>query len=519
MTQDATVNFTRPSLGGALDDEPLYYGLTAMAWLKIAVVAVLMAATFRYNLLRLWLKTNPFNGEPNWRHAICVPLIGIYYLFVHRDDLLAMPSYTAWSGLGILVFGILMFGYGIYPGQNDYIKDIGMIVALFGIVAMLAGWKVMKIAWFPIVFLICAIPWPDRVYALVASPLQRLAARVAVAVLRLSNVEALNTGTKIIISGKGNLMRTLNVAEACAGLRSLMTFISLAAAVAFLSVRPLWQKLIITFMAIPIAIFCNVMRVTGQGLLDHYFTQELSEGFAHQFVGIVMLVPGFFMVLFVGWLLDVVFIEVVDDREERRRRAAIVKPTQVAEWKLPRSGLAPDPVVETPLPKPATPRIAEGTERAALVINRPPLASAATGNPKTAAATAPKPAVAAAPKSVASTATTPRTAVANPASVSASAGRPAASAPGASPAPRPATAPAKSRPVTVPNPAVPATNAAPKQPVAGAQPAPVRTAGPAKPGAPTAAPRTAAPKALAPTAPAPVGAQSSSKLLQTPEGP
>jgi exosortase/archaeosortase family protein len=119
-------------------------------------------------------------------------------------------------------------------------------------------------------------------------------------------------------------VRTLNVAEACAGLRSLMTFISIAAAVAFLSSRPLWQKFVITLSAVPIAISCNVARVTGQGLLDHYVSQEMSDGFAHQFVGLAMLIPAFFLILVVGWLLDKMFVEEVDegDRPVQQKRAA-----------------------------------------------------------------------------------------------------------------------------------------------------------------------------------------------------
>src|SRR5947209_1140358 len=111
MTKDATLDYRNPALAVDADDdaESLYYGMSVTAWLKIAVVAALMAATFRFNLLRLWLKTNPFTGEPNWRHAVCVPLIGLYYLYVHRDELLKTPAHTAWSGLGILVFGILLF--------------------------------------------------------------------------------------------------------------------------------------------------------------------------------------------------------------------------------------------------------------------------------------------------------------------------------------------------------------------------------------------------------------------------
>jgi exosortase len=149
-----------------------------------------------------------------------------------------------------------------------------------------------------------------------AMPLQNIAANVAVFTLQLTGVESTVSGTKIIIgNGITTAQHTLNVAEACAGLRSLLTFISVAAAVAFLSSRPLWQKLFITASAVPIAIACNVMRVSGQGLLDHYWSREMSEGFAHQFVGMVMLVPAFFLILGVCWLLDQIFVEEVSEPE------------------------------------------------------------------------------------------------------------------------------------------------------------------------------------------------------------
>lgn len=373
------------SLEYAADDpaaDKLYWGLSAAAWGKIAVVAALFSAVFWPNLHRLWQKTNPFTGEANWGHAIAIPIIGVYYLYIHREDLakagprqfiwdrffrrgrlwaagimiaagmgfvigndlvggtafltvrdIAASAAEATAILGLLVlvldwslaislFGLGLFVYGIYPGQNDYLKDLGMVVTLYGITLLMCGREVMKIAWFPIAFLICGLPWPGLVYSWVAGPLQVLAANVAVDVLKWTGVDAACSGTKIIMAGAGtNPPRMLNVAEACAGMRSLMTFITVGGAVAFLSARPLWQKLTITVSAIPIAIFCNVMRVSGQGLLDHYVSQKLSESFAHQFVGMIMLLPAFFMILFVGYLLDRIFIEEAD-----HRRLAVARP-------------------------------------------------------------------------------------------------------------------------------------------------------------------------------------------------
>ena len=95
-----------------------------------------------------------------------------------------------------------------------------------------------------------------------------------------------------------------------------------------LSERPLWQRIIITLSAIPIAIFCNVMRVSGQGLLDHYCSEQLSEGFAHAFVGLIMLMPAFFLILGVCWILDQIFVEEVEATEQSKAgtRSAVKQP-------------------------------------------------------------------------------------------------------------------------------------------------------------------------------------------------
>lgn len=348
-------------------DPPRYGGISLQGWLAIGSVTALMVTIFWYNLTRIWWKTNPINGEGDWGHAVVVPVIGLYYLYLNRDELLkaevkpllltggfagriwgvlgllaaaagayvlgpsiipsqagivqtgamglaalaAMVLVLNW-GIAMMLFGLLFFGYGIWPGQNDYFKDLGMVATLFGVVLTLCGWQVMKVAWFPIVFLICALPWPGLFYSWVAGPLQVLAAKVAVWVLQISGVDAFQSGTKINMGA-----RVLNVAEACAGLKSLMTFVTVGAALAFLSTRPLWQKLFVVAMAVPVAVFCNVMRVAGQGLLDHFVSPELSENFAHQFVGLVMLVPAFFILALILWILDQLFVEEADEETAR----------------------------------------------------------------------------------------------------------------------------------------------------------------------------------------------------------
>jgi exosortase len=438
-----------------------FLGVSTDTWLRVGVITGLFAAVFWPNLRRLWLKDNPITGEDNWKHGIFVPIVGLYYLFVHREELskagarqfiwgpILRPSRAiaaammiavglgshvvaaygtglifsmlnagsyALTALGVLVllldwslaavlFGIGFYVYGIYPGQNDYFKDLGMIICLFGIVLLLTGPQVMKIAWFPILFLICAIPWPGLVYSWVAEPLQNTAAKVAVHVLDISGVDSFVSGTKIVmLDAKLQPMRVLNVAEACAGMRSLMTFISVAAAIAFLSARPLWEKLVIVASAVPIAIFCNMMRISGQGLLDHYVSPQWSESFAHQFVGMMMLLPAFFMILAVGYLLDKMFIEEADDghgpvaprtvvalaarkpntggSEMQPVTARIIPPT-AAPMARTAEVAAPAAVASVVVAAPVTPVQASPVQKAPLVAR--PVTAVASGSPVPAA--------------------------------------------------------------------------------------------------------------------------------------
>ncbi|HYE20713.1 MAG TPA: exosortase [Tepidisphaeraceae bacterium] len=430
-----------PLQPGAADGaavRPGYLGLPSGAWGQIGIIAFLMIALFRFNLARLWGKTNPFDGQDaNWQHSIFVPLIGLWYLYIHREELIAAagqpvrsergirtlatfglgglcavaayltgggmtwvaaagvltlvavfparvgtavfgtyskaPEVIRWAGrigltlaiaalitvgpklglppgqwavlqatvllvgvlavamwlpvlrptstvLGSVVMfaGLLIFAGAIYPIQNDYLKDLGMVITLFGVTTLLGGWAVMRVAWFPIAFLVVALPWPELVYQQFAWPLQKLAASAAVGTLRMFGIEARRDITMIWFQApnKEGVWEwvPLSVAEACAGLRSLMTFLMVAGTVAFLQRRPMWEKLAITASAVPIAIFCNMMRVSGQGLLHRYVSEEISQGFAHSFVGLLMLIPGFFLILLVQWFLDKALVEEVDGR-------------------------------------------------------------------------------------------------------------------------------------------------------------------------------------------------------------
>ena len=168
----AMLNYSSASAAFADVDDPIVAGLRRSAWVKIGLVAFLFVGVFWPNLSRIWNKVNPIYGDPNWQHGIFVPLISLYFLYVNREELLKTPARASWVGLGVLIAGLLLSMYSVWPLQNDFVWDFGMVLTLFGVVLLTCGWQVMKIAWFPIAFLVCAMPWPGLFYSEIAWPLQ-----------------------------------------------------------------------------------------------------------------------------------------------------------------------------------------------------------------------------------------------------------------------------------------------------------------------------------------------------------
>jgi exosortase len=280
-----------------------------ITWANLIVLAGAFGALFWINLARLWQWTNPSSGDPNWGHSLFIPLISLAYLLDRRDRLKQTPVRPAPGGLLVILSGIAVFVAGIGVSANfaqfgPYLQDLGMLTTLFGCVLAVFGWKMVRVALFPIAYLVCALPWPPYVHDVITQPLQKIAATASVHVLQLTGMNVEQAGNTIHIVTAAGADRALNVAEACSGMRSLITFIAVGLAVAFLSARPLWQKIVISASAVPIAIACNIFRIAGEGLLDQHVSRSLSQGFAHSAVGVVLLVPGFGLFLLVGWMLD-----------------------------------------------------------------------------------------------------------------------------------------------------------------------------------------------------------------------
>jgi exosortase len=124
------------------------------------------------------------------------------------------------------------------------------------------------------------IPVPNLILQQVTFPLQLYAAKLATGLLDLVGVPVLRQGNVIVLASM-----PLDVAEACSGIRSLLTLVTLAIIYGYLMETRIWVRVLLAISAVPIAVAANSFRIFGTGLLVQYWDPDKAEGFFHSFSG------------------------------------------------------------------------------------------------------------------------------------------------------------------------------------------------------------------------------------------
>lgn len=279
---------------------------------KIGVLAALFIwlTAWQYPaLVRKWI------DDPNWTHGFIIPLFSVYLIYSRWHELLRARRRVCLWGLPIVLLAIVGMFAGFYPIRNAMFRQANMVFLLFGLVLYLAGPQVIKLTWLPILFLLFAIPLPEMIYSRIAGPLQELAAAGAAKILTLFGVGVSVTHSHLVVESVSGKQHPLTVAEACAGMRLLMAFAALGVAMAYLEERPLWQRVALVLAGLPIAVFCNVLRVTITCTMFVLDKPELGKDFMHTFTGILMLFPALLLLWLLSLLLRAFYVE-VDEEED-----------------------------------------------------------------------------------------------------------------------------------------------------------------------------------------------------------
>jgi exosortase len=236
-------------------------------------------------------------NDPDYSHGFLVPLLSGYFVWERLDRLRALTPHPSIAGILLLGAGLFMLVVGSV-GAELYLQRSSLIVVLAGLVLLLLGRAYIRVLALPVAFLFFMIPLPAIVVNAISFPLQLFAAKTATFCLFNLGIPVLREGNVISIVGT-----TLEVAEACSGIRSLQALLALGTVYAYFSQTIMWKRWTLVLLSIPIAIAANAFRVSGTGVLAHYFGVEAAEGFYHTFSGLLIFVVAFILLLASGVLL------------------------------------------------------------------------------------------------------------------------------------------------------------------------------------------------------------------------
>jgi exosortase len=248
----------------------------------------------------LWHLVGQWSHNEDYTHGFIVPIFSGFVIWQERDRLRKIVPRPSWSGLMLLLLGLVILTLG-QMGAELFTARASLLLVLAGIVVLFYGWQMFRALLFPWAFLLLAIPFPTLIYNKITFPLQLLASRVAAAVLPLFNVPVFREGNVMHLA---NI--SLNVAEACSGIRSLMSLIALAIIYGYLLERRVWVRWLLALAAVPIAVVANSARVISTGLMAQ-INPENAEGYAHLSLGwavfVVSLVLLYALHSLIQWLL------------------------------------------------------------------------------------------------------------------------------------------------------------------------------------------------------------------------
>jgi exosortase A len=261
--------------------------------MTIAVIAAL-AFTFAPVVTRM---ARQWWSDPNFSHGFLVPLFSAFLVWQRRERLAKIPAAGSWTGALVLIFGLALLLVGSL-GAELFLSRVSLLFVICGLIVMLRGWPTFREVFFPWAFLALMIPIPSIIFNQFTLKLQFMASRLGSAILPMCGVPVYREGNIIFLPAM-----PLEVAEACSGIRSLITLGALAIMYGYFIQKRALGRILLVVAALPIAIVANALRIVGTGVAVQYWDPQTALGFFHEFSGWVIFLISTALLLLTSRLL------------------------------------------------------------------------------------------------------------------------------------------------------------------------------------------------------------------------
>lgn len=236
--------------------------------------------------------------DENYSHGFLIPIVFVYLIAKKWKGLKRISPSPSWWGPIVLAFGIFVLIIGT-AGAELFTMRLSFVFVLAGMILCLFGVRVLKDLSFPIFFLIFMIPLPYIFYNSLTLPLKILASKLAVSFLSLLDIPVFREGSIIYLP-----QMTLEVVEACSGIRSLVSLLALGTLFSYFFQSSLSKRILLILSTIPIAIFSNALRITLTGILTFYLSPQLAHGLFHYLSGFLIFLTAIGSLILINWGLN-----------------------------------------------------------------------------------------------------------------------------------------------------------------------------------------------------------------------
>jgi exosortase len=259
-----------------LSERPSQPALNRHSWWQSTVLVLLVGWLYWSILFHL---AKQWSTDANFSHGFFVPAFSLFVLWRNRASLAQEPRQPSFWGLLVVAFALSVLVLGVL-GAELFLSRISLLLLIAGLVIFFYGWHLFRAVLFPWAFLFLMVPIPAIIFSQITFPLQMVASRLAALLLPLAGVPVLREGNLIRLPAM-----TLEVAEACSGIRSLLSLVTLAIIYGYLAESRLWARAVLAIASVPIAVAANSLRIVLTGLLVQYWDSGKAEGFFHIFSG------------------------------------------------------------------------------------------------------------------------------------------------------------------------------------------------------------------------------------------